>query len=245
MIRRLHVPILSRDIIRLDDRQSHHARDVLRLALGGRVELFDDAGRSAEGVIVSLAETVEVRVEAVRQAEAGGLELTVAAAVPKGNRADWMVEKLSELGVARFVPLAAERSVARPEGKGKAERWRRLAEESAKQCRRTGVMRIEGLTELSECLAGYEGVGWYCSTGPGAVGMSEAAGRWIAGEKRLVLLVGPEGGWTEAEERLMSGRGLTAVSLGVTILRTETAAIAAVAGVRALLGAAAEPEGPG
>jgi 16S rRNA (uracil1498-N3)-methyltransferase len=245
MIRRLHVPILSRGIIRLDDRQSHHARGVLRLALGGRVELFDDAGRSAEGVVVSLAEAVEVRVEAVLEAEAGGLELTVAAAVPKGGRADWMVEKLSELGVARFFPLAAERSVVLPLGDGKLQRWRRLAEESAKQCRRAGVMRIEALTKPADLLAGHEGLGWYCSTGPGAVGMSAAAGRWIAGEKRLLLLIGPEGGWTEAEERMMSDRGLTAVSLGATILRTETAALAAAAVAMALLGSVAESEGPG
>ena len=100
--------------------------------------------------------SLAVQVEEVHEPAADGLSWTVAAAVPKGERADWMVEKLSELGCHAFVPLLAERSVVQPKGTGKRDRWLRLATESAKQCRRRGVMRIESPTTLDELLANDE-----------------------------------------------------------------------------------------
>ena len=78
---------------------------------------------------------------------------TVASAVPKGPRADWMVEKLSELGATAFVPLQTARSVAMPSGSGKLDRWSRLAAEAAKQCGRPGVMRIEPLTPVADVIS--------------------------------------------------------------------------------------------
>ena len=85
-----------------------------------------------------------------------------------------MVEKLSELGAAAFIPLITARSVVHPEGRGKRDRWQRLATESAKQSRRVGVMRIEELTKLEDALAAAAGAGWYLSPGDDAVGVSEA-----------------------------------------------------------------------
>ncbi len=140
--------------------EAHHVRDVLRLAVGDELELFDAAGGTAVGRIVAVTVgVVAVEVSAVTLAERVGVSLTVAAAVPKGDRADWMVEKLSELGVARFVPLAAARSVVLPGGRNKVERWERLAVESAKQCRRAGVMAIDPVTPVAAVHRRGRGVG--------------------------------------------------------------------------------------
>ena len=140
--RRIHVSGLSPGEIQLDESQAHHLRDVLRLKIGSSVELFDDAGSVAEAIVTQLDPAgVRVRFKAIRR-QAGG-ELIVASAVPKGDRADWMIEKLSELGVSLFIPLQTKRSVVHPTGSGKRDGWVRIATESAKQSRRAGVMQID------------------------------------------------------------------------------------------------------
>src|SRR5262245_51824438 len=111
VIRRLHAPQISVGIIELDQLESHHARDVLRLRAGDEIQLFDDTGKVADGRIVRCDKSkMLVEIGAVTPAPTQPL-LVVASAVPKGERADWMIEKLSELGVSRFVPLATERSI--------------------------------------------------------------------------------------------------------------------------------------
>jgi 16S rRNA (uracil1498-N3)-methyltransferase len=232
MARRLLVPELRVGLVPLPVDQAHHARDVLRLGVGDDVELFTASGRTAAGVIVettALAVVVEVR--EIREA-ADGLALTIASAVPKAARGDWMIEKLSELGVARFVPLMTARSVVHPEGRNKIERWQRLAAESAKQSRRMGVMQIEPLTALDDALARLSGTAAFLSTAAGAVPLSSIL---HPPSSSLTLLVGPEGGWSEQELARFAQRHLTPITLGGTILRVETAAIAAAAVVAALM----------
>jgi 16S rRNA (uracil1498-N3)-methyltransferase len=232
MARRLLVTELRPGVVELPADQAHHARDVLRLGVGAEVELFTAGGESALATLTSvspggvLAEVGEIR----RQRSA--VELTIASAVPKAARADWMIEKLSELGVARFIPLATARSVVHPEGKNKIERWERLAAESAKQSKRPGVMAIDPLTPLPAVLdRANAGRMAYLSTGAAAV---PAASVFGAPRTSILLLIGPEGGWSAEEQAGFDGRALTAVSLGATILRVETAAIAAAAVVAAL-----------
>jgi len=230
MARRLLVPSLTPGRVELPPDQAHHARDVLRLGLGDDVELFTAAGATASGVISELNPSV-VAVEVRNIVDAREtFSLTIASAIPKGARADWMIEKLSELGVARFVPLMTRRSVVHPEGKNKIDRWQRLAAESAKQSRRTGVMRIEPLTPLAELLRQADQATAYLSTAPGAVPLSSIL---HPPSSHLTLLVGPEGGWGEDELAAFAERHLTPITLGGTILRVETAAIAAAAVVAA------------
>ena len=236
-MRRVRVENLTVGELRLEAEEAHHLRDVLRLARGEAVEVFDAEGRTAQGELCAVdGRGVTVLVRDVREPDRRGLLWTVASAVPKGGRVDWMIEKLSELGADRFVPLATQRSVVHPEGKGKRERWARIAAEAAKQSRRVGVMGIGELVELKAFLAQMSGAGWYLSTGARGVSVEEAAGR-LGGmaTEQLNLLIGPEGGWTEQEERELSEAGLTGVSLGRTILRVETAAVAAAAVVAAVV----------
>src|SRR5271170_574228 len=131
--------------------EAHHLRDVLRLGAGAEVEVFDKAGDSGRARIVAAdGRGVTVEVEKIDRAAAGKCRLTIAAAVPKAARADWMIEKLGELGVDVFVPLTTRRSVVAPKGSAKNERWNRLAAESARQSGRSGVMRIEPLVDLPQ-----------------------------------------------------------------------------------------------
>lgn len=241
MPRRLHVPHLRPGELSLDAIQARHARDALRLEAGDTVELFDDAGNAASAELVRVTgNEVIVRVDTTTTDESppDRFQWTIAAAVPKGERADWMVEKLSELGTAEFVPLAAERSVVLPEGKNKRERWMRIATESAKQSHRPGVMRIGELTSVPQLLkttAGNpESVAWYFSTAPEARLASQVAANITDGTRSIVALIGPEGGWTDGERALFAEARLTPVRLTQTVLRVETAAIAAAAVIGSL-----------
>jgi 16S rRNA (uracil1498-N3)-methyltransferase len=217
--------------LKLAPAEAHHVRDVLRLAQGAVVEVFDAIGRSARATIARCTpREVVLEVQGIRE-PGQGPQWTIASALPKGSRVDWMIEKLSELGTAAFIPLRSQRSVVLPEGQGKRQRWQRLAVEAAKQSRRTGVMRIEELTGVDELVnqAGGTPATWYLSTAPGAGGVLELISnvRQRESGEPLRFLIGPEGGWTDAERAAFDAAGFNALSLGPTVLRIETAAVAA------------------
>ena len=125
VIRRIHITQLVVGDNVLDASEAHHLRDVLRLAEGTEVELFDDGGALGHGTLqFDSVRGALVRVERLASGVTSQprVQCTVAAAIPKGPRADWMVEKLSELGVAGFIPLLAARSVVVPDGTHKLQR---------------------------------------------------------------------------------------------------------------------------
>lgn len=228
MPRRVHVGRLTPGQFSLDPAQAHHVRDVLRLSPGSPLELFDDTGHTATASIIMVTPS-EVVVEPgeIRPPSTNPVRWTVASAVPKSTRADWMIEKLSELGTDAFIPLQTQRSVVHPEGTGKLDRWRRISLESAKQsCRPGPVMRIDEMLDLEKLIRTMPDTlhGWYFSTQHHALPIAKALAH---APTDLLLLIGPEGGWTDAEESLFEAHGLTALSLTQTILRIETAAIAA------------------
>ncbi|HEX4052856.1 MAG TPA: RsmE family RNA methyltransferase [Tepidisphaeraceae bacterium] len=222
--------------IDLPPAQAHHLRDVLRMQAEAEIEVFDRAGVTGHARIVAVGVGgVTIQIERVNLPPAGQPKIAIAAAVPKGTRADWMIEKLSELGVDRFIPLATERGVVLPRGEAKKQRWARLAEESARQSERSGIMRIEILTELKTILEEVksgEMTAWYLSPADDAVPILELA---AAIPPVLTLLVGPEGGWSPAEIAAFDAAGVAPVRIAQTILRVETAAIAAAAIVQSVL----------
>lgn len=214
---------------RLDPDQAHHLRDVLRMKAGEAIEPFTDDGLIGEAVIDRLdSDQVWLRIDRVWRNEKA-MQIMIASALPKGQRADWMIEKLSELGVDRFIPLSTARSVVEPSGKNKHERWERIATESAKQSRRGGVMQIDTLTVVDQVMAQH-GEGFYLSTDPAAVPILGLGQSQIQNLKsKISLYIGPEGGWTNQEIELFHASSLTGVKLTGTILRVETAAVAAAA----------------
>jgi 16S rRNA (uracil1498-N3)-methyltransferase len=225
--RRFHVQRLRTGFVDLDIAEAHHIRDVLRLTEGTSLELFDDDGQLATGLLVMVnSSAVRVEIHAIEVALNQELKLTVAAAIPKGDRADWMIEKLTELGVDRFIPLAAERSVVLPGGRNKIERWGRIALEAAKQSRRAGMMKIAELTPLHRLVSELppDSARWFLSTTDDATPIRQ---KLNPVPKNLALLIGPEGGWTQEEMRGFGDAGLEGVGLTKTVLRLETAAVAA------------------
>ena len=230
MNKRFPVPEVRPGTVRLDAGQSRHARDVLRLTRGTTVDVFDPTGATGTGPIIAVEPggvTVEVTAVQHPAAYPHG-RLTVASAVPKGSRADWMVEKLSELGVDEFRPLVAARSVVVPDGRNKLARWLRIAEESAKQSRRSNVMRVTELADVNTALAAHAALTKWCLTTRGdAEPLSGVLPDTPGGD--MLAMVGPEGGWTDAELAACRAAGCRPVTLTRTVLRVETAAVAVAA----------------
>jgi len=234
---RFYAPNLSTGELTLSAEESHHARSVLRLKTGQAVELFDGLGRVATGEILSLERsetTVRVGDVAAGQAPRPGVHL--AFAVPKGKRLDWLLEKATELGVASFWPIVCGRSVA---AGGRAERWTGHCISAAKQCGLNWLPAVHELTPLADFLArvstGQLGLGDatlilgdMSSQARSLAEILQSAGR----SDNIVLLVGPEGGFTDEERDAIIASGFDQARLGETTLRIETAAIALLAGVR-------------
>jgi 16S rRNA (uracil1498-N3)-methyltransferase len=207
----------------LSGAEAHHLARVRRVPVGGRVEVFDGKGKACAAEVVRIARD---RVELVIVGEplpdrARGCRLTLATAVPKGERFDWLVEKATELGVERIVPLLTERSVVEP-GAAKLERLRRVVLEAAKQCGRNRLMELDRprpwLAYLVEASAA---VRFIADPGgrPAAPWMGETLG------DRVALAVGPEGGFTTTEIAAARAAGWEGLGLGPTTLRVETAGV--------------------
>lgn len=198
---------------------------VLRLRAGQRIVLLDGRGAAVEAVLRTIPGNpvvAELAGSASCAAEAA-IEVTLLAAVLKGERQDWLIQKAVELGVARIQPILAERGVARADGE-KPERWRRIAREAAEQCERAIVPEIADPVALPDAA-------W---AAPRALVCTERDGEPIGSlvsrqDRQLAILIGPEGGWTPAERAELAERGAIAASLGPRVLRSETAALAALA----------------
>ena len=234
-------PIVG-DRVVLEGDEAHHLAHVCRLARGGRAVLFDGHGAEFEAEVVAVGRrSVELRVLARREVDRElRFAITVASAVPKGERLRFLVEKLTELGAARFVPLATTRSVVHPR-ETKLETLRRAVIEACKQCGRNRLMQIDPLIAWAE-LCAQEPRTAGGETGPAerrllcsATG-APIAHQAAAGKGPVTIAIGPEGGFTDEELSLAAAHGWQAVSLGPRTLRVETAAIAACA----YLAAAAE-----
>ncbi len=222
-LRRLRVPSLAGDELGLLSAQAHYIRDVLRLGAGTIVELFDGLGNAAKATLVQVdAAAVRLRVDERYPGETA-TAITIAMATPKGDRADWAVEKLTELGVTRLVWLVCERSVAVPREDGKKlARWERLAEAAASQSGRNDVPVIEAPMPFADAVA---------ELGGGAIAHmgGEPLARLVASrpDMPLVCLIGPEGGFTSSELETAAAAGYSRVGLARHVLRSETAAMAA------------------
>jgi 16S rRNA (uracil1498-N3)-methyltransferase len=208
-LRRSAAHVLVADVAApvLDSPQAHHLARVLRLRDGAVVTATDGAGRWREcrWVDGAVEPVGDVRTAAALSA------VTVAVAPPKGDRLDWLVQKVTEVGVTRLVLLAAERSVVRwdvERGTRQLDRLRRIAAEAAMQSRRVWLPELCGPVPAAEVLAA------------GAV--AEPGGRALAPADRSIA-IGPEGGWSPGELALATDR----VSLGDHVLRVETAALVA------------------
>lgn len=225
-----HLPAATE--VTFDEAESQHLAKVMRANVGDVVVGFDGKGTefqieltsvNKKRVIGAIKTQSEVSREAARQ-------LTLAVALPKGDRQRWLVEKCVELGVARLVPLLTKRGVAQPVEKA-IERLRRAVVEASKQCERNQLMEVDPGQSLQEVLA----------SRPTASFLLHPSGETIHYEaispaKDVLGIIGPEGGFTDEEVALAAEHGCQVVNLGPRILRVETAALALATLVTALPG---------
>jgi 16S rRNA (uracil1498-N3)-methyltransferase len=222
---------VDRERVHFDAAETRHLRTVLRLRPGAVVEATDGTGRLYTVRLLTLdpggaSGAIEGRTEPARESPCA---ITLGQAVLKGERMSWLVQKATELGVARIVPLATARVVVRPAGEpGPQARWQRIAREAVKQCGRVVVPSVEPPRELAALLAETPrpDASWLLSEDGGEP--VAAAARATPRPARLLLLVGPEGGFTAAEVALARRAGARPVSLGPRVLRGESAGLVAV-----------------
>ncbi len=235
-IRRIHLPPerIEGGRGRLTAEARHYLGEVLRLGPGAEVEVFDGLGGRYPGRLESGLETVALGPREEGRERPADIALLFALA--KGEKMDLVVQKATELGAARFVPFAAERSVVRLEGaKGeeRARRWSKIAEQAARQCGRADVPAVTPPLPLAAALAALprETVSLVFHPGGTPVPAIEAPGA-----SAFAAVVGPEGGLTAEEVEVCRRAGATRASLGPRVLRAETAAIVAVALLQARFG---------
>ncbi len=225
---------------------ARYLRDVLRLANGDPVELFDGAGRVLRGEIAHAdADGVRVLVheDVVSQVGESPLQLTLYQAIPKGDRWEWLLEKATEVGVTRIVPLETRRTIVkikRAKVDAKRARWSKIAAGAARQCERSVVPDITAPTSLADALADLpEGtvalVGATEELGSGARAPSLSATLDPAAT-RVALFVGPEGGWERGELDAMAAAHVRAFRCGPRVLRSETAGVVCSALIQQLAG---------
>lgn len=221
----LEKPLFAPGEYNLSVQESHHAAHVLRLGPGDAVIVFDGGGNFADAVIVSVErDAVRVRVDAVERESHLPLFLTIAACIPKGKRWQALVEKCTELGVDRIVPLLCERSVAK--GEGDPGKWRRWAVEAAKQSRRSRVPDVLEPTSLPGALAMAKRDNVFLLLADQGGGNPRRHLERLRHVLHVMAIVGPEGGLTDGEKNLVVRHGGHAVSLSPFVLRVETAAAA-------------------
>ncbi len=220
--RRFFVPEIIDGEAVVRGEEAHHLSRVLRVEPGQQFEISDGA-RAYLAVIEDAAKN-EVRFRVVEELGTGVTlpPITLYVALIKFDRFEWMVEKATEVGVERIVPVEAartERGLYEAAGK-RVERWRKIARESSQQSRRVAAPVIEDARRVAGLVA--QGCRLRLEEQPGAPLLLRALPKSL---EPVSLLIGPEGGWTDAERTRLADAGWASVSLGAAILRAETAAI--------------------
>lgn len=220
----------------IEGEEARHALRVVRLELGEEVGLFDGSGIECLGVVERI-ERGRAKISIVRREPAGRdprLAVTLGCAIVKAKAMDELIDACAEQGLRELIPVETRRNVPKVERKeaSRVARWQRIAVSASKQCGRATVTRIAAPRPLPALLekAREWDVRLIFSPEGDALPLREAL-RANEGPQSLIYLIGPEGGFEPGELRAAAGAGFEAVRLGRSILRTETAAAAALAAI--------------
>jgi 16S rRNA (uracil1498-N3)-methyltransferase len=244
-VRRLFVPKdrIEGGLARLVSTDLHYLRDVLRLAPGAPLEVFDGEGGAYPARLAEEGGALVIALGERRAAAPPRAPVHLGFALARGERCDLVVQKATELGAARLSPFDAERAVVRLDaarGAERARRWQRIAAEAARQCGRADVPAVDAPAPLRGLLqaapAGFRTILLYEG---GGEPLGDVVDRVASGH---LLLVGPEGGFTPAEVEASLAAGARLATLGPRVLRFETAAIVATALTQHVLGALGVPD---
>jgi len=231
-------PLRAGATVDLPESVAHHLH-VVRMQPGAALTLFDGSGGQYRATLREIGKKrASAQLDAFEPREVElPFEVTLAQGLPEGAKMDWIVEKAVELGVAAIQPLAAQRSVVRLSGERAEKRhahWQGVIESASEQCGRNRLARLAPVEEFRRWIASPAN-GQRILFSPRA---AQSLAAWAAAEgpQDLTMLVGPEGGFTREEEDLAVGAGALPLSIGPRVLRTETAALAALAALNALWG---------
>lgn len=231
---RLCVPHASEGVLRIDGPQLHYLARVHRVTVGEAVEVFDGRGHVFPATVTQLMPEEGTLTLSAARAIPPSRHVTVVQGLPKSDKFEWIVQKVTELGANAVLPAQCVRSVSKiaDNAEKKVQRWQRIAEEAARQCGRADVPIIHAPARLPQALAALPTDAAVLvldeeeRSVPLSAALAEAAARPVA------LVVGPEGGLAREEVQWLLQRGGTAVTLGARVLRTETAALAALCVIR-------------
>lgn len=244
----LDVDLAPGAVVELTGDEAHHAAVVARIAPGERISMTDGEGLVAEGVVTRAAkDLVAVTVDAVRREPEPSPRLVLVQALAKGGRDELAVQTATELGVSAIIPWQAARSVSRWDAKKapkQVARWQAIAREAAKQSLRAHIPAVANLADTAALgqLAGEAGTRVVVLSPEADQPLVEWATSELAEGARghevsdVLLVVGPEGGITPAEQQRLVDRGAVALRLGSPVLRTSTAGPAAVTALSIALG---------
>ena len=225
-LRRLHVPDLpaAGDVVVAGD-EAHHLVRVLRAVPGLVVALFDGRGREVAAEVVWVAGgRACLRIRAERTPRRPGRDVLLCTAIPRGQRMEWLVEKCTEVGVGRVLPILTARGVRDRVSPNVLRRWQRAAVEAAKQCGRGDVPAVAAPCTLENALSACAErtllLADPAADAPLAASLPEDGG--------VAFVIGPEGGFDAAETATLRVAGARPFCLGPLVLRVETAAVVAV-----------------
>ena len=233
---RFFAPGLSESgTLTLDGPEAHHLMHVLRITAGAAVEVFDGRGRVVSAAVVAVRKRdVELRVVTSRREAPSAREVILGTAVPKGDRFDWLIEKATELGVTRIVPLVTARSSVDPRD-GKLDKLRQTVIAACKQCGRNHLLELSPVTAWADFVRNeFPNRAAFIAQLTSDARPLSLGGPMLDQQPSTVFAIGPEGGFTDEEVALAVAAGAKPISLGPLVLRIETAAIAiaALAAVR-------------
>lgn len=222
---RLYVPELATGTVTVHGESAHYLGTVRRAALGDHVELFDGATRTATATVVAVtAHAVQLQVSEIRTHNETGRAVHLAPALLKGDKLADIVRPATELGVASIIPLITERADVKVLSPNKHKRLTRIAEEASRQSERVTIPTVHEAVPLKQATLPGTVLVAHPHTADSLLSASHLA------SAELTIVTGPEGGLTAGEVAwLMAELGATPVRLGATILRAETAPVAALA----------------
>jgi 16S rRNA (uracil1498-N3)-methyltransferase len=212
---------------------------VLRLTVPDSITLFNGQGGEFRASLIEITKNlavVEIKAFFARECELNH-SLTLAQGLPEANKMDWIIEKAVELGATAFIPLAASRSVVKltaDRAEKKMRHWQGIMAAAAEQCGRNRLPHLAEPVNFTQWVAQTDLHKRLLLSPRATVSLSD----WVRHQpaQALTIMVGPEGGFSEAEEELAIQRGAICVSMGPRVLRTETAGLAALAAIQSLWG---------
>jgi 16S rRNA (uracil1498-N3)-methyltransferase len=220
------------EIVSIEGDDAHHISNVLRLRAGDRIEIIDSGARAFVAELSGNRKKLRVRLlEEKSRLPARRRRVDVAQAMPKSSKMDSIVEKSTELGVTAVLPFCSERTIVRSVGEAKLQRWRRIARGAAEQCGRRDVPAVPEPVSFGALIARFCAYDVVLFAWEGAIGepLRQRLPQLLSHADSVLVVVGPEGGFSHAEADAARRSGAEIVSLGERVLRTETAAPALLA----------------